>query len=218
MQACLSAVPRFGHSEQEWLGTRGSDREGLSTAARSGQGVSEWGRGVVMLRGRRCGRLPYLSRAFSSSISIPGSVACVLLAAWPAVAEPAQQEEANPNQLPQVNVQAPRRGRTVRPARRGRRVATQPATAPAPQPQEAVQGPVTGTTTATPLNGNAVATSASRLGLSVRETPASVDVVGQQTIQEQGYRTVADTANGVTGVLPLDQAGAPSNFSMRGFF
>ena len=52
----------------------------------------------------------------------------------------------------------------------------------------------------TPLNGNAVATSASRLGLTVRETPATVEVLDRQTIQEQGYRTTAEAANGAVGV------------------
>jgi iron complex outermembrane receptor protein len=70
---------------------------------------------------------------------------------------------------------------------------------------------------ASPLNGNAVATSASRLGLSVRETPATVEVVNQATMQEQGYRTSAEIAKGAVGVLDVDSAGAPSGFSMRGF-
>ena len=67
----------------------------------------------------------------------------------------------------------------------------------------------------TPLN--AVATSASRLGLPVIETPASVDVVTTQTMQDQGYRTTTDTAQGAVGVLSGDAGGAPANFSMRGF-
>src|SRR6516225_10180553 len=67
----------------------------------------------------------------------------------------------------------------------------------------------------TPLN--AVAQSASRLGLPVIQTPASVDVVTAQTIQDQGYRTTTDTAQGAVGVLSGDAGGAPANFSMRGF-
>jgi len=67
----------------------------------------------------------------------------------------------------------------------------------------------------TPLNG--IAASASRLGLPVIETPASVDIVGHQTIQDQGYRTTTDTAQGAVGVLAGDAGGAPANFSMRGF-
>ena len=67
----------------------------------------------------------------------------------------------------------------------------------------------------TPLNG--VAATATRLGLPVIETPASVDIVTRQTIQEQGYRTTTDTAQGAVGVLAGDSAAAPANFSMRGF-
>lgn len=70
---------------------------------------------------------------------------------------------------------------------------------------------------ASPLNGNAVASSASRLGLSVRETPATVEAVNQATMQEQGYRTSAEIAKGAVGVLDIDSSGAPANFSMRGF-
>src|SRR4029077_8225504 len=64
---------------------------------------------------------------------------------------------------------------------------------------------------------NTVTQSATRLGLPVVETPASVEVVNQQTIQEQGYRTTTDTAQGAVGVLAGDSAGAPAHFSMRGF-
>ena len=67
----------------------------------------------------------------------------------------------------------------------------------------------------TPLNS--VASSSTRLGLPVLQTPASVDVITQQTMQDQGYRTSAEIAKGAVGVLDLDSAGAPANFSMRGF-
>jgi iron complex outermembrane receptor protein len=69
----------------------------------------------------------------------------------------------------------------------------------------------------TPLNGNLVATSASHLGLTVHEMPASVDIVTQQQMQEQGYRTTTETANGAVGVLAADLGGAPASFEMRGF-
>jgi iron complex outermembrane recepter protein len=67
----------------------------------------------------------------------------------------------------------------------------------------------------TPLND--VPQSATRLGLPVIATPASVDVVTQQTMQEQGYHSTTDTAQGAVGVLAGDSAAAPANFSMRGF-
>jgi iron complex outermembrane recepter protein len=55
------------------------------------------------------------------------------------------------------------------------------------------------------------------LGLPLRETPATVEVVDQQTIQDQGYRTTSEVAKGAVGVLDIDSSGAPANFSMRGF-
>src|SRR6202008_1582904 len=70
---------------------------------------------------------------------------------------------------------------------------------------------------ATPLNSNVVAGSSNLLGLTVFQTPASVQVVNQQTMREQGYRTTPETVAGAVGVLAVDVAGAPAGFSMRGF-
>jgi iron complex outermembrane recepter protein len=55
------------------------------------------------------------------------------------------------------------------------------------------------------------------LDLPLRETPATVEVVDQQTMQDQGYRTTSEIAKGAVGVLNVDSSGAPANFSMRGF-
>jgi len=71
--------------------------------------------------------------------------------------------------------------------------------------------------TSTPLNSGAVADSASRLGLTVRETPATVEVIDQQTIKERGFRTVSEVAQGAVGVTAGDAPGAASAFSMRGY-
>ena len=68
-----------------------------------------------------------------------------------------------------------------------------------------------------PLNTNVVAESASRLGLTVREIPATVEVIDQHTIREQGYRTVSEVAQGAVGVTSGDNPAEPSAFSMRGF-
>jgi iron complex outermembrane recepter protein len=93
--------------------------------------------------------------------------------------------------------------------KRAKRAARNPAAKPAPLPVPE-SGP-------TPLNSNVVAGSASRLGLTVHETPATVEVVNQETMREQGYRTTTETAIGAVGVLSGDAAGAPAGFSMRGF-
>ena len=112
--------------------------------------------------------------------------------------------------LPQIHVsgQRPKRGKPKKP--RPGAAAAAPAPNAGPTPSGSLSGiPMT------PLN--AVATSASRLGLPVLQTPASVEIVTQQTMQDQGYRTSAEIANGAVGVLGLNSSGAPANFSMRGF-
>ncbi|MBV8835156.1 MAG: TonB-dependent receptor plug domain-containing protein, partial [Alphaproteobacteria bacterium] len=68
-----------------------------------------------------------------------------------------------------------------------------------------------------PLNSNGVASVASRLGLTVRQTPATVEIVDQSQMREQGYRTTTEAANGAVGVLAGDAAGSLAGYSMRGF-
>lgn len=86
------------------------------------------------------------------------------------------------------------------------------------EPLKPVPLPVINPTPApTPLNSNVVAGNATHLGLTVHETPASVEVVTQQQMQEQGYRSTTETAQGAVGVLSGDAGGAPAGFSMRGF-
>lgn len=68
----------------------------------------------------------------------------------------------------------------------------------------------------TPLNTDAPADSASRLGLTVREIPATVEVIDQETIKARGYRTVTEAAQGAAGVTAGDAAGEPAGYSMRG--
>ncbi len=94
-------------------------------------------------------------------------------------------------------------------ARRARTVS------PAPKPAPAQAGATE--TAPTPLNTNVVAESASRLGLTAREIPATVEVIGQQTIRDRGIRTTTESAEAMVGVLGADPPGAPATFSMRGF-
>ena len=128
----------------------------------------------------------------------------------PSLAQTASQPpDSQATPLPPVRVTAPPRPRST---------SARPSTAPSdqctPAPTATQTQPVRDTT---PLNTGAVATSASRLGLTVRETPASVEVIDQQTMRDQGIRTTAEAAIGAVGVLSVDAAGAPAGFSMRGF-
>lgn len=124
--------------------------------------------------------------------------------------------------LPQVEISPPKRNNRTHatPARQSgvtarRNSARHPTPASAQanpaQQDQATQSPQT------PLNTGGVAESASRLGLTVREVPATVEVVSRQTIQERGYRTVSDVAQGAVGVTAGDNPSEPSAFSMRGF-
>ena len=74
-----------------------------------------------------------------------------------------------------------------------------------------------GRITQTPLNTNVVAEVALRLGLTARETPATVEVIDQQTMKDRGLRTTTDVAKAAVGVTGGDAPGAPAIFSMRGF-
>ena len=69
----------------------------------------------------------------------------------------------------------------------------------------------------TPLNTNAPVDSATRLGLPVREIPATVDVVDQDTMRQRGYRSVTEAIQGSVGVTAGDFPAEPAAFSLRGF-
>jgi iron complex outermembrane receptor protein len=160
-----------------------------------------------------------LSQIRFGLVSTSSMLAFALLAEGPSAAQTISQAQ-DPNRLPQVDVstQRPRPQTTARPAPKGgspKRAARPPAPATTTPAQTNAPGGPGGTTT--PLNTNTVATSASRLGLTVRETPATVEIVDQQTIQERGYRTVTETAQGVPGVTAGDFPAEPAAFSMRGF-
>ncbi|WP_028135570.1 TonB-dependent receptor [Bradyrhizobium japonicum] len=119
--------------------------------------------------------------------------------------------------LPPVEV-SPAQSR--KPARSTGREAQSPRRAAARRPAAASTAPkplAPAATAQTPLNSNAVAESASRLGLTVRQTPATVEVISAETMREQGYRTVSDVAQGAVGVTSGDNPAEPSAFSMRGF-
>jgi len=134
-----------------------------------------------------------------------------LLAADPCAAQPTPEDSQK--NLPPISVSAPRK----RPPGRSSKPAVGPGTAAPAGPAGTTTGPGGGAAPPSPLNTGTVAESASRLGLTVRQTPATVEVVDQQTMRDQGYRTTPETVQGAVGVLSLDAAGAPAGFSMRGF-
>ena len=72
-------------------------------------------------------------------------------------------------------------------------------------------------TRTTPLNSDAAADSASLLGLTVREIPATVEVIDQNTLSTRGLRSVTEAAQAAVGVTAGDNPAEPAAFSMRGF-
>lgn len=151
-----------------------------------------------------------LSRAWMfCACSILFALTAFLIPGYVGPAAAQSTEQTRRTELPRLHVttrkkKAARRGAEA--AQRGRNPL--PASVAPPSANEPAR---------TPLNTNTVADSASRLGLTPRQTPASVEVIDQQTMRDQGIRTTAEAANAATGVLSVDAAGAPAGFSMRGF-
>ena len=123
--------------------------------------------------------------------------------------------------LPPVEVSPAQSRKQSKPAGRdaqsARRAAPRRSATATAAPKPAVPGAAAQGQAQTPLNSNAVAESASRLGLTVREIPATVEVISAATMREQGYRTVSEVAQGAVGVTSGDNPAEPAAFSMRGF-
>jgi iron complex outermembrane receptor protein len=90
-------------------------------------------------------------------------------------------------------------------------------TAAAAPVQAPVQADAAQAAPTTSLNTNRVAESASRLGLTPRETPATLEVIDQQTIRDRGILTTTESVEAFVGVIGADPPGAPATFSIRGF-
>lgn len=114
---------------------------------------------------------------------------------------------SSPKRAPAVS-SGNQRSRTARRAA-GRKPTVRAVAAPATQPPSG--------TIQTPLNTAAVTDVGSRLGITAREMPATVEVIDQQTMQDRGIRTTTDVAKAAVGVTGGDVPGAPAIFSMRGF-
>ncbi|UWU74166.1 TonB-dependent receptor [Bradyrhizobium huanghuaihaiense] len=156
---------------------------------------------------------------FSIRIVRPRSVllASAAFTSLAALDPPAALAQQARDPLPPVEVSPPQSRKPAKPAARDAQ-STRRAAARRPATASAVPKPAVPAVTAqTPLNTNVVAESASRLGLTVREIPATVEVISAETMREQGYRTVSEVAQGAVGVTSGDAPGEPAGFSMRGF-
>jgi iron complex outermembrane receptor protein len=56
-----------------------------------------------------------------------------------------------------------------------------------------------------------------RLGLTTRETPATIDTIDAKTMEERGYNHVQDAVNSLPGVTSGGSPGDPVGLSVRGF-
>ena len=163
-----------------------------------------------------------LKRWLCSSVAPLGLLALFATgAAAPVWHRARQQAGQKPESLGPVVVSPPERKPVRRTAVRAQRSRAAGRAAGRARTQTVVPAPAPasggGEVAHSPLNTNAVAESASRLGLTVREIPATVEVIDQRTIREQGYRTVSEVAQGAVGVTSGDYPAEPSAFSMRGF-
>ncbi len=64
---------------------------------------------------------------------------------------------------------------------------------------------------------SATSRAGSRLGLSVMDTPASIEVIDSSVMRARGYKSVSDAVKSLPGVVSGESPAAPSTFSMRGF-
>lgn len=71
--------------------------------------------------------------------------------------------------------------------------------------------------TADPLQLKQVNSTGSRLGLTAQETPATVQTITQEDLQEKGLRTVKEAFGNVTGATVGNVPGNPAVLTMRGF-
>lgn len=67
------------------------------------------------------------------------------------------------------------------------------------------------------LNLNSESRTGSRLGLTVMETPATVELIDSSVMRARGYHSVADAVQNLPGVVSGENPAAPSTFSIRGF-
>ncbi|MET1255640.1 TonB-dependent receptor [Aliikangiella maris] len=58
---------------------------------------------------------------------------------------------------------------------------------------------------------------ASRLGLSAMETPATIEMIDKAVMRARGYEKLSDAVESLPGVVTGEHPTAPSTFSMRGF-
>jgi iron complex outermembrane recepter protein len=67
------------------------------------------------------------------------------------------------------------------------------------------------------INLNKTNSTASRLGLTAKETPASVEAVDSETIRQRGDISIKEAVTRTTGITDISTPGNGQSFSSRGF-
>lgn len=67
------------------------------------------------------------------------------------------------------------------------------------------------------LNLNEKSETGSRLGLTLFETPASIEIIDSEAMRARGYQRLSEAVESLPGVVSGESPAAPSTFSMRGF-
>jgi hypothetical protein len=128
------------------------------------------------------------------------------------MAQTVAQAGNKPDNLGPIVVSPPQRKPVRRTAPGAQRSLTPARAAGQPRPQTAVVAPTPTDgrrAIQTPLDTNVVTEVGSRLGLTARQTPATVEVIDKQVIEDRGLRTTTDVAKAATGVIGGDAPGAP---------
>jgi iron complex outermembrane receptor protein len=90
-------------------------------------------------------------------------------------------------------------------------------TAAAQSPDTPADATITVTGQRDPLTLDGAAQAASRLSMTLRETPASVEILTQDELQRRGLRTAREAFNDVVGAIAGNVPGNPAVVSLRGF-
>jgi iron complex outermembrane recepter protein len=88
---------------------------------------------------------------------------------------------------------------------------------PAPEPAPTLQTVTVQGERQRPLGQDTESQTGSRLGLTLRETPASVETITQETMQLRGARTLEEALRGAVGMTAGGNPGSPGVASTRGF-
>jgi len=142
--------------------------------------------------------------------SVPQNAWCLLAEAYRGSAwTQTERAMSNPKSMSTLDI--------ILPATLGALIIAPAVLAQAPGSQSQVEEVVVIGQTIDDLNLNSESRTGSRLGLTVMETPATVELIDSSVMRARGYHSVADAVQSLPGVVSGENPAAPSTFSIRGF-